>query len=76
MGAPIVLQKIPTLGLGGERDNVQAMLMVVASLLPRGVVLLVDVAHDSACPVVEDETLGMPACLCEHVDLVLRKKED
>ena len=68
---PLVIRGLPTIGPGGDRDNIERLHTIHSALLPPGRVLVMDVAHDNGCPC-EAAGAPLPACTCPSVDVTLR----
>jgi hypothetical protein len=63
--APILQVEVPTMPEG----NVEKLIMLVGSLVPRGSFVLSSVFHNEGCA---GSQLGMGHCTCETVDVELR----
>lgn len=67
---PLDVPGFPVKGPTGERDNIERLYQVMGALLPRGRLLVLDIAHDVGCPC-ESRDRPMPSCTCATVDLRL-----
>jgi hypothetical protein len=70
MMPPLVLLDFPTVGPTGRRDNVRRLYELHSALLPHRLRLVLDVAHDDACPS-GNGTDAASGCTCATVDVTL-----
>ena len=66
MIGPLRLPEFPTVGPAGERDNLERLAAVFASLMPRGTVFEVQVQHGGSCPCARGDR-PMVYCDCDTV---------
>jgi hypothetical protein len=71
MIAPLILNDFPMTGPSGERDNVARLYVILGSLLPRGSVAMLTIAHDDPCPCADGDR-PVTACTCHLVDVTVR----
>ena len=70
MIGPLRLPEFPTVGPAGERDNVERLAAMLASLMPRGTVFEVEVQHGKSCPCARGDR-PMFRCTCTNVDVTV-----
>jgi hypothetical protein len=71
MKTPLVMNDFPMRGPTGRRDNVERLFAVLGTLLPRGSVAMLSIAHDDACPCANGDH-PVTACTCHMVDVTVR----
>lgn len=64
------LKNVPMVGNSGNRDNIEVLGMVLASLAPKGKLMVIDVMHDTKCPC-ESGLHNISHCTCNFVDITL-----
>lgn len=68
---PLHVPNVPMVSKSGNRDNVEALIAAVQSLVAPGTIVDCLIEHDDACPcAVGNEPIT--ECTCETVDITLR----